>query len=136
MKKRILSLALVLCMLMAVSGPVASAAEAQPYYVAIGSMHANISDPVNGRIPCYGSVFVRRGYKADLTLELMQKQNGSWDSIKSWETSGSGAGTIELSKSYYVVSGYEYKVLVSVDIYTTSGTYVESETLESGSLYY
>lgn len=47
-------------------------------------------------------------YSVSGTLYLLQYKNGSWSTYKSW-TKVTGTGSLSLSHTYTVASGYKYK---------------------------
>lgn len=128
MKKRIsklLSTILVLsCITTAFSSATATSI-VQPRYTGIASISAALRIPSGGASVPYGSVYVRDGYSADMTLELQRSSNGySWSTIKDWTTSGTGVLTLE--KTYYVTPGYDYRAKCSVKVYNSSGALVDN----------
>jgi len=66
-------------------------------------------------------------------MELQQKNGSSWDTIKTWSTTGSK--TVSLDKSWYVSSGYKYRIYISAEVNDSTGI-VEEETLESSTVSY
>ena len=70
-----------------------------------------------------------------MTITLQKKSNsGSWSYVTSW--SGSGTGYLSMVKNYYVVPGYNYRCVVRVSVYSSSGTYIEGDTSYSNVVYY
>ena len=132
MRKQVFSIALVALCLCAVFLPDAHAATpdtAQPYYTGTTLVTANIGAASGDRVNCEGSVKLKSGYEADLLMELQKETDGGWSTIKSWSTSGSG--TIRLSKTYFIVSGNTYRVLVSGTVRDSNGHYVETASTAS-----
>lgn len=64
------------------------------------------------------------------TIKLQQYRGGSWTTIKTWDESRNSR-ILNFSSTYYVSSGYEYRVQSIVTAY--SGTQSESTTLTSSS---
>lgn len=137
MKKRTLSMLLVLVLALGILAPTAYAAVPesegdyviQPRYTYIFSIMSDLTISSTGRTSDYGYVkMYDSSYTCDLTMELQQK-DGSWNTIKEWTTSGSG--TVELDKIWYVLSGYTYRVKVTVDVYNSAGKLVETESAYS-----
>ncbi len=89
----------------------------------------NISS--SGRADCYSQVVLdNTSDTAELTMELQRSNGGnSWRTIKTWSTSGSD--TVTLDKDWYVTSGYTYRVHITVDVYTSSGSFAETESEDS-----
>ena len=88
-------------------------------------MDANIDISSGGKAECYGYVQIRDGYSVDMTVEL--KRDGR--TIKSW--SDSGKTEVEIIGTYYVTSGHDYQTVVSVDVYNSRGTLVDSPSIKS-----
>lgn len=73
--------------------------------------------------------------KIYMTITLQKKPaSGSWSYVTSW--SGSGTGYLSMNKNYYVVPGYNYRCIVRVSVYSSSGTYIEGDTSYSNIVYY
>ena len=102
----------------------------QPRYIGVKVVVADIAINSNGRANAYGRALIDADYTADVTVSLFQ--DGS--SIKSWKSSGDGI--IEIDKTYYVTSGHDYYVAVSVIVYNANGNLVDSILLESNTKHY
>lgn len=85
----------------------------------------------NGLASCTGSIEIVPGCTATLTMELYRDD----DSIKTWKAENA-ARIIELSKSYFITTGHTYQVIVSVDVYNSSGKLIEHATKESDQVKY
>ena len=73
--------------------------------------------------------------RINMTITLQKKSaSGSWTYVTSW--SGSGTGYLSMAKNYYVVPGYNYRCVVRVSVYSSSGTYIEGDTSYSNVVYY
>lgn len=139
LKKRRYSLIaaiLVLCTL--TTGLYASAAESvpvQPRLTAVVDMQAGLEFNFLGGAKCEGAVYLGNGYTGDLTATLQRSTNQVlWDDVKTWTTSGSDF--VEISKTYYVKSGYYYRVEIVVDAYNAAGAFVETVSLCSSIVYH
>lgn len=103
----------------------ASSKYAEPRLVAVSELQAELSVSSSGKTTCNGTVKLRNGYTGEMTMTLQCSANGViWTEVKTWTDSGSG--TLELEHSYYVASGYWYRVETSVDTYNALGTFIES----------
>lgn len=103
---------------------------ATPRYVNIRSIVGNIEVSDSGIATCYGYVKTANStYTIYLTLGLQQYNGSSWDTIKTWSTSGTGE--VSYTKTRYVADGYYYRTAVSATVYTSGGSYVESTTIYS-----
>ena len=139
-KKRILSTLLVLCMALSLMSSVAFAAgssnpeERSARYTAIQRISAKLTIDSWGKASCVATIRLDDGYTADVTMELQQYYVNRWLPVKSW--SDSGGPVIEMIKTYYVESGYDYQVVVTVDVYDSNGRFVESESVVSETVSY
>lgn len=104
-----------------------------PRYVALSRFSATLSINSNGCATCLGTAITNINYTCDATLELQQKAGSSWETIKDWSSSGD---MNSFSESWYVASGYDYRLKLSVDVYTISGKWVEGPTTYSKTVYY
>ena len=103
-----------------------------PRYSDIASISANLtlSNASTGQLKCTGSATSNRATDTvKLTAKLQRYNNGIWTTIKTWTANGSGYALI--SKYYSVVSGYTYRLQVTTNVYSSSGTYLESATVSS-----
>lgn len=75
-------------------------------------------------------------YDYELTMTLEKSSNKvSWDEVTSWsETPTSLLGSMD--KTYAVYSGYYYRTVTTIDVYTKSGAYVETAEATSAAVYY
>lgn len=140
MKKRgistVLSLILVMCFAMPVSVAASTGGEAEERaggllrYTNVVVISAELDINSSGKSTSYGRVQLANSTDTvDLILELQQRDNGTWSTIKDWSTSGSR--TVSLEKDWYVLSGYSYRVRVTAKVYNSSGTLVETASLYS-----
>lgn len=101
-------------------------------YIDIGLLTAALSIDGNGKASCDGFVRARTSTnKVYITMILQRSSGNSWEKVKSWSTSGTPSAT--LAKEWYVVSGYTYRVKVTASAYTSSGSFIEQQTVYSGS---
>lgn len=98
----------------------------QPRYTGVASVMADLDISSSGRASVYGNVRTIPGYTASITVSLRQDTGTS---VKSWSSSGSG--TITIDKIYYVATGHDYFTSVQVNAYNSSGTLVDSITVDS-----
>ena len=94
-------------------------------YTGIASIGAGLTINSAGKADCTGTTIIYSGYSANLTMKL--QQDGT--TIKTWTASDTSA--ITLSKSYYVMSGHNYQVVTSVDVYNSKGAYVATYSCSS-----
>lgn len=126
----------VLCLLLAAvmltSGIGVFADDIAPCYTGTASISSNLSISSAGKATCTGAIRLYASYTANMTVKLQRYTNGYWSTVQSW--SGDGVSTI--SKSYYVTSGYYYRVVTAASVYDSSGNYVEGPTMLSTTKYY
>lgn len=103
----------------------------QPRYDGATRVSATLSITSSGRADVYGQVVLKPSYTADLTVTL-RRDSGS--EVKSWSSSGSGS--LKIDKGYYVTSGHDYYTSVSVSVYDSDGTLVDSITKDSSIVSY
>jgi hypothetical protein len=113
----------------AVSG--VQSADIQPRYIGVYNANSDLDISSSGLADILGSVAVKSGYTANVTVTLY-KDSGS--RVDSW--SRSGGGTIEVQQSRYVTSGHDYYVTLSATIYNSSGQRVDTITTTSAEVYY
>lgn len=125
--KRILCVILTVALLM--SGTSAFAGDVTPRYTGTSAIATDLSVSSTGKASCMASIVLYSGYTATLTMKLQQYNGSYWTT---WSTSDSKS----LSKSYYVSSGYSYRVVTSAKVYNSSGTYVETPSVTSATKSY
>ena len=104
----------------------------EPMYVGITSASCRLSIS-SGTATSTGSVSLKSGYSAKLTLSLQRRKdsNSSWTSVNTWTGSGS-----RISKSASVSSGYQYRAKLTAKIYKSNGTLAETVTATSATKSY
>lgn len=128
--KRALCLLLVVALLTAGMGVFAS--DIAPCYTGTSFISTDLSISSTGKASCSGVISLYSNYTATLTMKLQQYNGSYWTTIQTWSTSDSKS----LSKSYYVSSGYSYRVVTSAKVYNSSGTYVETPSVTSATKSY
>ena len=132
-------LAMVLCLSMAVL-PAAAAhvsepddPEPSPRYTGLWDAYVGLDIDSNGRSTSTGEVTTYSGYTADVTMELQQKDGSRWEEVRTWTDVGE---EVYLDKDWYVASGYEYRVELSIEVSNSSGRVVDDVTIHSGIVEY
>lgn len=130
MRKSILTRTVMLMMAIILLGTTAFAAAedsvVQPRYIGISVLTKNLEITSGGRADCYCYIGLNSAAASGkLTMELQQSDdNGaSWTELKTWDTSGSIK--LELDESWYVVSGYQYRVHILVKTYDADDDLLE-----------
>lgn len=126
MKKRKL-LTLVSCILIVVLAVSAASAAISPRYTYIKSTYTELTINQSGLSNCYSITETSTStHTISVNVELQKRSgSGSWQYVKDWDTSGSLFA--ELDKSWYVLSGYEYRAKTTIEVYSGS-TRVETVT--------
>lgn len=121
-----------LCMLISIaSAAVPTEDPIQPLYIKITRLSTDFSVTSSGYADCYSKVTLdNTSDTAELTMELQRSSNQSnWETIKDWTISGKR--TVELDKGWYVASGYYYRIHITANVYTSSGSLVETASDDS-----
>ena len=127
--KRILLFFLCILMVLLCYTTVANAEEAsiEPRFTYIINHMVGLNINSSGKAICSSSVESKSGYPVLVQCKLQQKVGEDWTTVKYWTKSGTGAAIA--GGIYYVHSGYEYRVVAIVQVYTTNNTYIlESST--------
>lgn len=104
-------------------------------YTGLATMGVSLSVSDLGRAVVSVSMILRDGYKAQMHVDLHQEGVSTSSIPKTWNISIAEGGE-PWAGVWYVYSGYYYYATVTLDVYTTSGTYVETVTLDSNVVYY
>lgn len=127
-----------ICILLAVcfiaTLPVSSLAAASdgavtiaPFYLQIDALITSLSIDGSGKALCAGIVqATNSSNKLSIEVSLQQYKNSEWMTIKSWTGTGPGYMSLEVSGSYYVSSGYSYRVVSTASVYDASGNLLET----------
>lgn len=99
-------------------------------YKKLAMISAGLDISKSGYATCTSDATLARGYDVELTIDLLEFDNGKWNSIKSWTTTGSGILGASLDKSYWVAKG-TYKVKATAVVTDANGNYIETATLDS-----
>ena len=106
-------------------------------YTYISSIAASLELNSAGKASCYGNVMLNNASTpATLAVSLEKKTGNTWDSIKSWSTSSNNRQIFSLDNDWYVVSGYDYRVCVTVTVYNSNGAQVEKASIYSKTVNY
>lgn len=132
--KKTLTLLLALAMIFSISAPAALAMDnagpddsgIQPRYTRLATFDIDLDINSKGKSVSYAnatSAYITD--KIELTMELQQKVDGAWKTIKTWTNSGTLSVSLD-DKVWYVESGYDYQVLATAYVYNSSGTWQET----------
>ena len=104
-----------------------------PRYSTLTQFMTELEISGSGLSSCMGKAKTNLGYTCNATLELQQKNGSSWETIAEWTSSGR---TNEFDKSWYVKSGYSYRLKLTAEVSNSSGTLIESPVTYSGIVAY
>ena len=107
----------------------------QMRYKRISVFAIELTISTSGKASCYS--WAESAYSTDtidLTMELQRYIGGTWDTVKSWN--GSGTAIAYLNKDWYITSGYNYRVLATAKVYNSSGVLQETVPEPSRIVYY
>lgn len=91
-----------------------------------------ISD--SGKSTFTSTLTARNVDEVSITCDLQQYSAGKWKTIKSWSGEYTGTAYV-LSKSWYVASGYSYRLKSYAYVYK-DGTMIESDSYTSSNIFY
>ena len=109
MKKLVFVALTMLLLLMTVSFSAHAEDDIQLCYTLTSDISAALSIS-GGTATCSGTISMRSGSSASMTMKLQQKVDNKWTTIATWTTSGK-APTVSLSKTKSVSKGYSYRVV-------------------------
>lgn len=95
-----------------------------PRYIAIIQTALNLERVSSNIVSCYADNIVDYGNIAKVKVEL-QKKNGDWETIKTWEDTYDRFACIE--KEYAVQSNCKYRMKVTFEAYTANMVLIESD---------
>lgn len=128
MKKTLSVCCALLLMLQLFAGTIQAAEpeKMKPYYTGVYAVAAdlNVVNTTLGKTENRAAAILRDGYTAEITMTLKQISVGNVEELKTWNDSLSSTG--EVTHFYYVPSGYNYTLIVSMDIYDSDGDFVET----------
>ena len=134
--KRFVSMFLTLCLVLILGRNIAFAFDsdaAAQRYTGLSNNTVSLVISDTGLSTSQGMVETKPSYTATATLELQQKKNGVWQTIKSWSDSGRAFSIV---KHYYVLHGYDYRALLTVRVYDSKNTLIETGSTSSNTYYY
>lgn len=132
-KKTMIAFLLTLVMVFSIVAPAVSAVDAtnpetegiEPRYTRIVTFDIDLDIASNDKSTSYSRIASPYDTdKINMTMELQQKIDGKWETIKSWSTSGTWI--VSLEKDWYVDRGYDYQVLTTADVYNANGVWQET----------
>lgn len=102
-----------------------------PRYEHISRIAASLSISDLGYADCAGSYTTYEELDGTITIELQQYKNNRWSFVYDWSEDFTGSGAKLLSKGRFVVSGYRYRAVVTVQIKDSKGNILETIACDS-----
>lgn len=133
----ILCMALILCLMISMAYAAAPAEDpVQPQFIKIVHLITDFTVSSSGYADCYSKVTLDNSSDtAELKMELQRSTDEKdWETIKDWSTSSKYSA--KLDKGWYVLSGYYYRIHITANVYSSSGSLVDSATKDSDSVRY
>lgn len=127
--KRTLSILLVLALLCALTVPVSAAVATpiQPRYTYLGITSGAFQiDEQTGAAYCIAKCTAASSVTIEITGKLQQFKNGKWTTLKTWVEIGNLLVTFD--KLWYVVSGYQYRFVITYRACNNAGQSLETDT--------
>jgi hypothetical protein len=142
MKRRLIVLTLCLVLVISLWTPLntfASTSEAgsvQPYFTYISSVKNAFDISSSGNASMSSSIVTYNGTVDQVRMNnyLQRYNNGLWTTVNNWSQTTQGTSAA-WSQSYYVSSGYSYRLRTYFYAYDGS-TIIESTSATSSSIYY
>ena len=132
--KTFLSMLMVICLLSttAFAAGIDGDYGVMPCYNHISSVAVGLSISLAGKATCdTGVTLYSASHSAEITMVLYRTDDGSnWDEVKTWTYTGDGPD-VDLTKYWYITSGYDYIVQSWVDVYDADGNFIESTAVTS-----
>lgn len=136
MMKRTLAFLLTVIMIVSAAAPAVFAVEIgdegiQPRYTRLVTFDIDLSIDAKGKTTSYACATSSSGSdKINLTMELQQKVDGKWKTIKTWTNSGTFSVSLD-DKTWYVAEGYEYQTVATAYVYNSNGVWQETASAVS-----
>lgn len=105
-----------------------------PNFVSIMTFSNDFSLSSQGKASVTSYVTAIGVNKCSITVDLQRYVNGSWTTIKTW-TETNNNSYCSLGKSYYVASGYQYRMTAYASVYN-NGSFIEQTIYTSGTRVY
>lgn len=103
-------------------------------YETIRSFTTSLTIDKNGTAECSTKVqAASSSYTINITMCLQQKDS-AWETIKTWDTAG--ILDANLTKTWHVMSGYDYRIFVTASIVNSTGKELETATRYSSIISY
>ncbi len=103
-----------------------------PCFDHISDVAVGLSISLAGKANCdTGITLYDASHSAEITMVLYRTDDGNnWDEVKTWTYTATGRN-IDLTKNWYVTSGYDYIVQSWVYVYDADGDLIETTAVTS-----
>ena len=125
--KRITAFILVIVMLFSVSASASSATVGLRYtHISQGYSRLTINKST-GTAQCYALCSTHNSTDSIIIFGSLERLvGGAWSSVNSWTSTGTSIAI--MNKTQHVSSGYTYRFVANVKIYSSSGSFLETAT--------
>lgn len=100
----------------------------QPRFTYISYASVGLGIEYNGYSTCDTSVTLYESiYDVEIVMTLQRYEDSDWEDVKTWSIIDDGPDA-DLVKHWYVLSGYDYRVVSDIYVYNTNDQIVEITT--------
>ena len=100
----------------------------QPRFTYISSVSVGLGIDLDGKAFCDTGVTLHEStHDGRIDMKLQRYKNNDWQNVKSWTITDDGPD-VDLTEYWYVVPGYDYRVVSDVYVLNASGRIIEITT--------
>lgn len=100
----------------------------QPRFNYIIEVSVGLGIELDGMAICdTGVTLYESNHDGKIEMTLQRYKNNDWQDVKSWTITDDGPN-VDLTEYWYVVSGYDYRVVSDVYVYNANGRVIEITT--------
>ena len=97
----------------------------QPRFTYIWHATVGLGIDPNGYSTCDTGVTLYESYhSAKIVMSLQRYEDSDWENVKTWTITDDGPD-VDLTKHWYVVSGYDYQVQSDIYVYNQNNQIIE-----------
>jgi len=103
----------------------------QPRFTYISYASVGLGIEYDGYSTCdTGVTLYESNYDVEIIMTLQRNDGSGWEDVKTWSIIDDGPDA-DLTKHWYVLSGYDYQVVSDIFVYNTNDQIVEITTEHS-----
>lgn len=132
--RRVICVLLALCMMSIsvsatnVEGTVVEGTTVQPRFTYIIEVSVGLGIEPDGYSTCdTGLTLYETTHSAKINMTLQRNDGSGWEDVKTWSITDDGPNA-DLTKHWYVISGYDYRVKSTVYVYNANDRVIEITT--------